>query len=309
MSWIKYHHKHLPIILLSLLLLTACQGVESYSARIIFGGEHQLEREVAVDGDLIVLDGQVGIAGGGRVTGSVYMVSGSLSLDGSVAGDVTVLDGSLRLGPGAIIDGDLNLGSSDVSRHPDSLVRGTITETYALPTEWVRQAPTFSEQVRSSLLQMALMILLALFLRRFFPRPLERIKRALQNQLLVSVTVGGLSAVVGLVLFVQLAFTMILIPVSIAGLAVMFLMVAIGWIAAGAWLSERVRPRLPGTVPPTLTFAISVGLISIAIDTLRYVPIVGAPLVLISASAGIGAALLTRFGLQTYTPTLDDELL
>jgi hypothetical protein len=47
----------------------------------------------------------------------------------------------------------------------------------------------------------------------------------------------------------------------------------------------------------------------VLVDALRYVPIVGAPLVLITASAGIGAALLTRFGYQLYTPTHDTELL
>ncbi len=290
-------------------LLSACQGVDSYSGRIIFSGEHHLRGEVANYGDLVILEGSVQIAPLSRVTGSVYMIGGELTLFGEVEGNLTILDGSLTLGPESTINGDLNLGSSDVTRQPGSQILGEITEGFALPTEWVRQAPTLSEQVRSFLLQTGLMLLLALFLRRFLPRPLRRIELTLIEHPLVSVTVGTLSAVIGLVLFIQLAFTVILIPVSIAGLALMFLLVTVGWIAIGGLLANAVEARLPSRIASSLLYLLSVSLISLIVDGLGYVPVIGAPLVLLSASAGIGSALLTRFGYQMYTPSEDTDLL
>lgn len=290
-------------------LLSACQGVESYSSRIIFSGDHELGGEVAVDGDLIILDGSVRVDPGSVVTGSVYMLAGELTLMGKVDGDLTILDGSLSLGSGSTIKGDLNLGSSDVTRQPGSQVLGDTLEGFALPTEWVRQAPTFSGQLRSTLLQTAFMLMLALFLKRALPRPLRRIELAIKDHPLVSVTVGALSGVIGLVLFIQLAFTVILIPVSIVGLGVMFLLVTVGWIAIGGLLAEVAVRYVPVASSSRWIHLLAVGLTSILIDVLGFVPMLGAPLVLLSASAGIGAALLTRFGYQLYTPSEDTELL
>jgi cytoskeletal protein CcmA (bactofilin family) len=291
------------------LLLSACQAVESYSSRIIFSGDHELGGEVAVYGDLIILDGSVRVKPASVVTGSVYMIAGELTLMGEVDGDLTILDGSLTLGSDSTVNGDLNLGSSDVTRQPGSRVLGDTVEGFALPTEWVRQKPTLSEQVQSFLLQTGLMLLLALFLRRFLPRPLRRIELTLKQHPLVSVTVGALSAVIGLVLFIQLAFTVILIPISIAGLALMFLLVTVGWIAIGGLLANAVEARLPSRIPSSLLYLLSVSLISLIVDGLSYVPVIGAPLVLLMASAGIGSTLLTRFGYQMYTPAEDTDLL
>ena len=303
------NRKHIIFLLMLTVLLSACAGVDSYSGRIIFSGQHNLDGEIAAYGDLIILAGDVEIPGGSRVTGSVYMLGGDLILFGQVDGNLTIVDGSLTLGSNAKVAGDLNLGSSDITRQPGSQVSGSVTEGFALPTQWARQAPTFTEQVRSSLLQMVLMVLLALALKRFLPRPLKRVELTIRNHPLVSVTVGALSSVIALVLFIQLAFTVILIPVSIAGLGLVFLLVTIGWIAIGGLLADLLDEHLPARTSAHLIFLLCVGLVSVLVDALRYVPIVGGPLVLITASAGIGAALLTRFGYQLYTPTHDTELL
>jgi hypothetical protein len=153
------------------------------------------------------------------------------------------------------------------------------------------------------------MIALALFLKRFLPRSLKHIELTIKDHPLVTVTVGALSAVIGLVLFIQLAFTVILIPVSIAGLTLMFLMVTVGWVALGGILARAVQVHLPDRIAQNLVYILSVGLVSIIIDAIGYVPILGAPIVLLSASTGIGSVLLTRFGYQMYTPSVDTDLL
>jgi cytoskeletal protein CcmA (bactofilin family) len=297
------------LLLTLVLLLSACAGTESYSSRIIFSGEHQLAGEVAAYGDLIILDGHVQVPSGSRVTGSVYMLNGDLTMLGEVEGDLTILGGSLTLGPGSNVAGDLNKGSSDVTIEPGSRVRGRITEGYGLPTEWARSSPSFPEQLRSSLLQIVMMILLALLMKRFLPRPLKRIELTIKDHAVISLAVGVLSAVIGLVLFIQLAFTVILIPVSIAGLGLIYLLASVGWIAIGGLLADALQPRLPANLPPRLIYLVCVSLVSIAIDALGYVPLLGAPLVLLSASVGIGSGLLTRLGFQLYTPSEDADLL
>jgi hypothetical protein len=186
---------------------------------------------------------------------------------------------------------------------------GERIEGYSLPTEWVRQSPTFPQQVQSTVIQTVAMIVLALVLRRFLPRPLQRIELTIKDHPLISVTVGALSAVVGLVLFIQLAFTVILIPISIAGLGFMLLLVTVGWIALGGVLAKAVQLRLPDDTLQNVVYIVCISLVSVVIDAMGYVPLIGAPVVLLSAAVGIGSALLTRFGYQTYTPSEDRDLL
>jgi cytoskeletal protein CcmA (bactofilin family) len=297
------------LLLASILLLSGCRAMDSYSSRIIFSGEHDLDGEIAAYGDLIILDGMVEVTQGSRITGSVYMISGEASINGEVDGNVTILDGSLNLGPNSIVRGNLNMGSSDVLLDPGSQIMGERIEGYSLPTEWVRQSPTFPQQVQSTVIQTVAMIVLALVLRRFLPRPLQRIELTIKDHPLISVTVGALSAVVGLVLFIQLAFTVILIPISIAGLGFMLLLVTVGWIALGGVLAKAVQLRLPDDTLQNVVYIFCISLVSVVIDAMGYVPLIGAPVVLLSAAVGIGSALLTRFGYQTYTPSEDRDLL
>ena len=122
------NRKHIIFLLMLTVLLSACAGVDSYSGRIIFSGQHNLDGEIAAYGDLIILAGDVEIPGGSRVTGSVYMLGGDLILFGQVDGNLTIVDGSLTLGSNAKVAGDLNLGSSDITRQPGSQVSGSVTE-------------------------------------------------------------------------------------------------------------------------------------------------------------------------------------
>jgi hypothetical protein len=122
------------------------------------------------------------------------------------------------------------------------------------------------------------------------------------------VAMGLLSGVVGLVLLVFMAFTIILIPVTLLGLLVLFTAVAYGWIGFGL-ITWRILKRLlkwelrlpAGAFLGTLLF-------SIFIYLARFIPLVGDWPGLLAITIGLGAVLLTRFGLQTFVPAVDMEI-
>jgi hypothetical protein len=70
-----------------------------------------------------------------------------------------------------------------------------------------------------------------------------------------------------------------------------------------------VQLRLPDDTSQNVVYIFCISLVSVVIDAMGYVPLIGAPVVLLSAAVGIGSALLTRFGYQTYTPSEDRDLL
>jgi hypothetical protein len=104
------------------------------------------------------------------------------------------------------------------------------------------------------------------------------------------------------VLLVFMAFTVILIPVTLIGVLIGGLTIAYGWIgfgmAFGRWLARRFDLELGrGGVAflGTLAFMILFDLVSV-------VPYIGSVVSLIALTIGIGAVMLTRFGLREFVP-------
>lgn len=293
------------------LLTAACQSSDegSLSGRIVFAGAHRLDGPVGVDGDLWILEGEVSIPENSQVTGSVYVVSGKFLLGGSVGGDVTILDGELQLGPRASVMGDLGLGGGDAEVHPEARVRGQIIQGAQLPPGLSLERPALRDQITGSLVQMLGLAALGAAAARWIPRPLHRVGRAVRDQPLVCSAVGILAGIVGLVLTIQMAFTVILIPISLLALAGLAAIVAYGWVAMGAIIGRAIQPLLGADPRPIVATALGAGLFSLMLDLLAFVPYAGALLALAAAALGMGAVLLTRFGWQAFSPSPDTDLL
>ena len=97
------------------LLLVGCED-GLLSGTLIFEGMHQFDSETVLLGDVLVQAGTAEFATGSRVAGSVYVVGGGLVLDGTVDGDLILLDGQVTLGPKAVVGGDLRMGGRGCSR-------------------------------------------------------------------------------------------------------------------------------------------------------------------------------------------------
>lgn len=119
---------------------------------------------------------------------------------------------------------------------------------------------------------------------------------------LVSVTVGALVTVTFLSLFVFMAFTLILLPVSLLGLAGGVVAVAYGLIVLGYLVGRRMTSWRAGPATAAGTVAVMVSL-----QLLGEIPLVGDLLLIAVLLAAFGAVLLTYFGLKEFHPvTLPD---
>jgi hypothetical protein len=119
---------------------------------------------------------------------------------------------------------------------------------------------------------------------------------------------GLLVGLVGFSLLVTMAYTILLIPVTLFGLFLLGVTMLYGWIGLGVSVSRpgvRVMKRpLKAAVAAFLgTLIFMVGL-----QFLSSIPLIGGLLGIAIASVGLGAVSLTRFGLRSFVPAANENL-
>jgi hypothetical protein len=287
------------------LLLTACGANGLYQVTLITDGEHQLTG--AYPGDLLMLGGKATLLPNFILKGSLHLVSGQLDLQGKVFGDVTLLGGVLNLSPSARLGGNLNLGGGTLHPSPGSVIEGRTHTGSGIPLPDLpeRNATPLGATLLRNLLNALLLSLSAAFLARYFPRGITWVGEAASRHTLVSGSIGLLVGVVGISLLVTMAYTILLIPVSLLGLLALGLAVVFGWIGLGATAGRLIGRVLKRRLSPAKSAFIGTLAFVLVLELISSLPLVGALLGIIVAAIGLGAVSLTRFGFQTFTPATE----
>lgn len=301
------------LILIPLLLgwmalgLAACQQEGLFSANLVLEGDHRLSSGEILRGLVLILDGTMVIEQGARLEGPVYMLGGRLESNGDIGSDLSLLGGELLLGSNALIAGDLNLGGGEMGRSPQATIAGRVNTGVGLqvPDRPRLFYQTLGEQLPVMLIQAILLAALAFLAVRWMPRPLSRISNALVQHPLVSIAIGLLVGVVALSLLVLIAFTIILIPVSLLGGFVFLLAVLFGWIAFGLVTGRFLARQFKRDLQPAPAAALGTLLFIFVMNMLALVPLIEGIVPLILAVTGLGAVFLTRFGLIEFVPATD----
>lgn len=286
------------LILLSLLLLTACDG-GVYSGTLIFEGDHHYGAETALPGDVFMRAGTAVFEEGATISGSVYMLGGELRINGPVGGTVVLVDGTLDLGPAADVGGDLRVAGGTILQAETAVVRGQTMQSSALnlPTEALNRRRGWDDVVR--LLSAALLLAgwAALLIHRR-PQPLHTVGDAMAGHPLPTGAMGLLILLVLPALLVIMAFTIVLIPlVFVLGLLI-FLLYSYGLAALGAMIGITLGRLLPRPfAPPALAFGGTLLLFG-----LLAMPFLGELFALVTVIFVSGSLLLTRFGTRAFTP-------
>jgi len=272
------------VLLVVVVLLAAAAGGEDVdSMRLVVGDEHLLEGPTET---LLVAGGAVTTTG--PVEGSVYVANGSVDLTGPVDGDVVVLSGDVRVASSATVTGEVRALGGDVTVAEGASVGGV---DRGVPVQETGTSPV-GVAIQTLVLAAAGAVLAA---RR--PRVLGTVGDAVVSHPLVSGVVGGLSALVTLALVVLLAFTVVLLPVSL--LAVVVGAVVVGYVVVV--YGALVGRRLPVQRRP---FAVAAGVVVVeaSLVALSSVPVVGSLVALAALVVGLGAVLVTGFGLRRFEP-------
>ncbi len=300
--------KHCLLIIFLTLLLGGCGEDGIFSAKLVLGGDLLIPSGQVERSDIFLADGSVTIEPGGQVDGDIYQFLGLLVVGGVVDGNISQYNGELRLGSAARINGDLLLGGGVFSGDSGTSVQGQVLHSEIAapsPRDWIE---AFSRRrLGWAVGESLLLACLGALGSWIFPRPLSRLGDAIWRNTLTSAAMGLLVGLVGVSLLVQMAFTILLIPVSMLGLLAGAAAVIFGWLGFGSLLGAGLSRRLRIKLHPSLSAGLGTGLFMLLVNFASVLPYLGGLLALTSVLIGLGAVFLTRFGLRRFVHARDRE--
>ncbi len=250
-----------------------------------------------VDGDVTAYGGHVKVSPAGIVNGDISSYGGRVEIAGLVDGDVTSYGGKIILDDTARIQGDVHSYGGGITKAPGAQVEGEIERNHS--TEFsLSNLPFFSPfDFTFPVVSILIWTLIAAALAHWFPERTLRIGEVMFSRLPRSLVVGTLSWVLGLILAVILALTILGIPVTLAIVLVLAVggivgNVAIGWLIGRAVLQRVARRDHSRVMEAVVGVAILV--------VIESIPFFGLLFSVFIALLGVGAALLSRFGSRRW---------
>lgn len=278
----------IPLLIVTLLLLSA-SGAEPDTMSIVFDGDQTLD-DAGGDSAVVVGGGSVTVPANASVSAPLFVVGGDLRVEGDVE-DVRVLAGNLTVTESAAVTGQLEVigGRASVAAGADVASRSDLVGQL--------QAQDRARSPVGVLFQVLSLALVAGLVARRNPTLLANVGDSVTNHALVSGVVGAIAGLALLVLFVYMAFTLVLIPLSVLGLAAEFGVVVYSYVVYG-YLIGRVLPIERVDVAS----AAGAGLFVVALELLGAIPLAGALGQGLLVAVGFGAVLITYFGLREFEP-------
>jgi cytoskeletal protein CcmA (bactofilin family) len=328
------------LLLLALLLLPTgsvyAQGPGPGNGRVMFGTNITIESGEPFEGDLVLFGGNVTVEEDAQLNGDLVVIGGNIVSDGLLDGDVVVVGGQVKLQATAVVSGDVVLVGGQIERAEGAEIMGEIVNNVApqidipngrVPPDVpaIPEVPSIPDipsvpsvvnvdfnplwefgRVFSTSLLMAILGMLAVL---FFQDRLDKVSHAVIAQPLMVGSIGLLSFIIGIALFLTV------IPVVALVFAWLFGVIAIG-LEVGERLAKALRQEWAMVVNAGLgTFLLMFVVGSIqAVNNFSW--IVGCFTWVIPVVIGllaIGAVVVTRFGAQAvqspamsvYSPPAD----
>lgn len=297
----------LVILVLGLFPLTALAATQS---AVVIGNSYTLESGQILNDDLFILGGTVSLKSDSTINGNVILIGGSVEAAGTVNGNFTVLGGTLSLDSTFILYGNLTSAGTVVNRDPAAQIKGQVNTNINTPyiiLPWGTRIPGLNSnfdpvfKVVGFFLGLFLWALAAMLVAMFLPAHLTRISQTALTQPLISGGLGLLTVIILPIILVLLAITICLIPITILGVFVLVLSWVYGVIALGFEVGKRISSALKQSWHPAIAAGLGTLLLMTVLSGLReIVPCIGwIPEVLVGF-LGLGAVLLTQFGMKLY---------
>lgn len=286
--------------------------------RLVLGSTFVLEEGETLDGSLVVMGGMATIQSGAIVDRDVVVMGGTVRVDGSIEGNVVAIGGQVDLGEAALIKGDVNILGGNLTRADGARVEGNINNAAGGPFPLVIPGRVFVPEVPvqvnplasgAGILAKGLWVLLRSFLWAllaglvvlFLPVHTERVARAAMRQPWIGGGLGLLTAFVAPLLLVAMAITILGIPISLVGVIVFVVAWAFGVIVLGSEVGKRLLQALKLEWALAASAALGTFVLTLVVNTIgAVVPCVGWVAPAIVGVLGLGAVMLTRFGMQEY---------
>jgi len=306
----------ITVLVLAMVFPLSVSAAPVEDDRTVLGSSYTLESGRILDGNLNVIGGVVDIEEDASITGNMFVLGGLVNVDGTIKGDLVALGGTITLEENAVIEGDLFSPGSYVSQDEGAVVQGDLIQSWDVPwtdfelpminqpniirTTRVRGLSlinTIGQFVATTLVLVALGALMLLVM----PKPAETMTAALTNKPWHILGYGALTAFVMLIGGIMLSITICLIPVVIlVGLAFGLAALA-GWLALGYELGKRMAESIfKATWHPVLSATLGNLVLYILSRGLGIIPCLGWFLVFVTMLFGLGMAVVTLFGTNSY---------
>ncbi len=321
MNWIR--HRFLNIVMLFLLAVLAgaapasaltLEDTRQDGSVVLVGEDWVLSEGQTQRGDVMVISGDATVETGATLVGDLVVISGDVVIQGTVKGDVNVISGDVVLGTGSFIAGDVNIVSGEVTQEPGAVVQGEIVRgdvnipfvvpplnnmnwgfTLTPPEPW---SPRWlAELILSFVLRVfkalgfgVLSAALVALIVALWPDTIDRVGRALQESLFVSLGVGFVTAVAVFLGAGLLTITICLAPLAIALVLALMGVGLIGWAALSRMVGVRIWEAL-GLTRTSDVLPAAVGAFILVLFT--QIPCLGVLFTITFGSAALGAAVLT----------------
>lgn len=276
----------IPLLVVALVLMTTESNAES--VEVVLTGQHQVADQ---EGALIVGDADVTIPAGVEISGPIYVIGGELVVAGVVSSDVVQLAGTVSVRPQARIGDELRHIAGTESVAPGAQV-GRRTGLDLVPESGGGAAGLVPLGLLTLLLALA-----GVFLEKRRRPILHNAGGAIRDHPVVALTVGALLTMTAIALIVFMAFTLVLLPLTLIGIVVGVLTICYAVVAWGHLIGTRLPVRRRGT-------ATGVGVIIVValLQLVGLVPLVGDVVVFGVLLSGVGAVIITYYGVAPFRP-------
>jgi hypothetical protein len=307
-------------ILSAVILATLIMGVfpvtafAASPADVVIGNSYTLESGKTLNDDLFILGGSVNLMNGSTINGSVFLIGGSVQAAGRINGDITVLGGSLNLASTFALSGNLTSAGTVVNRDPGAQINGQVLTGENAPFIVIPgeiRIPNLNNNINPFLkvvgffLRLFLWTLVAMVVAMFIPAQLTRTSQTALSQPLISGGLGLLTIIIVPIILVLLAITICLIPVSLIGALLLVIAWAFGLIALGLEVGRRIGTMFKQEWHPAIAAGLGTLLLMCVLSGLEaIIPCIGWIPKTLVGFLGLGAVLLTQFGMKPYNSTM-----
>ncbi len=279
---------------------------------VLFRESFTLPARETYSGNLIAVESTVILEEGSRFEGNIILLNGSLDSAGTILGDIASVGATVHIAASSAIEGNVVCIGPEPRVDEGAKVSGTVNavEGIKLPfsltvtdsadaksdagkVDWVYELTVV-------LFRMSLMTAIAILIVLFLPVPTDRVARTIIGKPAVSFLIGLLTMMAAIALFLLLALTVCLSPISVLGSVILVVAVGLGWSALGLEIGRQLLGIFRAKVHPAVMAGIGTSILTMVASGLGYVPFAGPILILLLMSFTLGAVVLTRFGGQNY---------
>jgi len=277
---------------------------------VLFRESFNLSDQETYSGNLIAVDSILTLEAGSTFEGNIILLGGSLESAGKVVGDVASIGASIHIAPESVLSGNVVCIGAAPRVDSGAKITGSINtvEGFSIPfspatedtPEKDEGRPDVGYEFTVVLFRVFLMAAVATLIILFLPSPADRVSRTIVEKPALSFLIGLLTMIATIALFLLLALTVCLSPISLLGSVILLVAILLGWTALGSHVGRQVCGMVRRKAHPAVMAGIGTAILTLVASAVGYVPFAGPFLILFVSSFGLGAVVLTRFGGPDY---------